>query len=189
MGRAFLSVSLLSKSRLPRDRELLRVITTKPNAVLDDFRNGTTPRARANWRISTEFTVGAMLDDDRAREIAMLENAKETAELELSAVRQTGATRKPSRLEQNRREQVGQLLQSFTEDEKQLLVYLLHHGETDPKVLQRTLAVSTEVLGAASIKARNSSLLIDIPRTRYSPGRWNINPDLKSALEFHLLGE
>ena len=129
-----------------------------------------------------------LLDSEQAAYTAKLEAAKQAVEAELESARQDVATPKVSSLERSKRERVANLLPNLTEPEREVLKYLLHFGPTEPRILSERHGVQT--MGMATWgKAMQNQIMVVVPKTARSPVFWDINPELRKALEFHLLGE
>ena len=105
------------------------------------------------------------------------------------------AVRPISLIERNRRTEVEQKLNllpsEFIDVVKGVIKYLLIHGEVDPIVLavggRLGKTVNQHVIMAAIDKAAMAGLLKPVPGTNRH--RVMVNPELKDALSFHLLGK
>ena len=95
-----------------------------------------------------------------------------------------------SPIQQSKRDSVGKRLQEYSEDEKQVLRYLLQHGQVEQMRLRASCGVPFEAVAGALPKAKAHQIIKTVyPSRQGYPHHWEINPELHDALRFHLLGD
>lgn len=128
------------------------------------------------------LTAAVKLDNERASEIASVEATIESAQ------QRVAAPTLPA-LERSRRERVAERLEDFNEDERNVLNYIRQHGRVEQGQVLR-IGFSGTVIAGATRKGVASGLVIrKLAQRQGHPDYWEINPELKDALAFHLLGE
>ncbi|HLY20744.1 MAG TPA: hypothetical protein VKR61_26135 [Bryobacteraceae bacterium] len=129
------------------------------------------------------------LDNRRRAEIATLGEDKRAMQSALEAARLDAEKPQISALEKGRREQLATALLKFTEDKKKVLVYLLRNGPTKTPFLELHCGVAANTIRSTIAKGHEGRIISVIPKGPRSMVRFEINADLRKALEFHLLGE
>jgi hypothetical protein len=132
------------------------------------------------------LSAGVKLDNQREGEIREHQESKQLLEGELQSARRMLAGPDVPQLEQDRRESVQRMLLDFSDDEKQVLRYLLHNGQQHGINLPRLCGVPADTVSSALFKQRH--VLTEITPLRSGVSYWEIKSELRDALAFHLFG-